>query len=626
MLASEFLKRTSLLQLMTETWNASLFDCKEEAWTCLVPAFCGYLGVAVVQSSTSVKIGGSRVMSCACALCCCCFGMAHNRKAVRKEYKISKSYLADLLCYCLPLCPCAASQEYREVILRKSKREVEKEHLELPGFTFLQASDPTTERPQSLRSESCNVSSDFMEEGPRFSVTLFKSRLLDNREEIHILKDEQDSLSSSGKLSSRESIVPTPAISKEPSILIVLPRETAIEPLDGDDPDVYSFKKGTSPFTFVPDRPFDAAMPPPTYTPYAKLCEPKPLRSSEILQGLTIQINGTLKCTDQEAIDKQKGVVPEVLKQVAKSITSGVGAVGISLPIRIFEPRSTIERMFDKFSFAPVFIQRAAQTSDQLQRFFDVIAFGVAGLFMASKQTKPFNPLLGETFQGSFPDGTQIFAEHVSHHPPVDSFLVLGAGYCIYGFTELDGTIKFNSLIGSFKGPTTVKFKDGQTIVFHQPKFRLDGMLWGDRYVSWEGEFKFEDLRNNWVALLHIGNDAKGFNPRKIKVRKDTILGKVFVPEGNRLDKIRTEIATLHGSWTKELFVVKDGVEQKLWEIDRDLPVRHFPVADPLPSDWRYREDLVWLNKNKLDIAQRWKTALELRQREDREIRKRSLR
>mmetsp|Transcript_13156 Transcript_13156/g.24632 ORF Transcript_13156/g.24632 Transcript_13156/m.24632 type:complete len:612 (-) Transcript_13156:2918-4753(-) len=608
---------------MTEKWSSTLFNCKEELWACLVPGFFGCIGVAVVQSQALSKVGTTKFGPCLCALCCCCFGMARNRKRLRQEYKISSSYFVDLLFYCLPLYCCAAGQEYREVILRKSRREERKNPIELPAF-MVQAPEETFQRPKSYDpNESCNLSSEYMEEGSRYSVTLFKSNLLDFGDGNIIIKDEEDPTGSALGYSKASQEV-TPSLSREPSIIIEPVKEIGVDPIDGNDPEVYSFKRGTGPFTYVPGRPFDTTMPPPTYIPLLKLWEPKPVMSSEILFGLTFQPrDGYLKCTDQEAIAKQKGVVSEVIKQIARSVTSGLGAVGVSLPIRIFEPRSTIERMFDKFSFAPVFIQRAAQTSDQFERFLNVIAFGVSGLYMATRQSKPFNPLLGETFQGSFPDGTQIFAEHVSHHPPIDSFFVMGAAYWIYGFTELDGSIKLNSLVGSFKGPTTVKFRDGQSVIFHQPKFRLDGMLWGDRYVSWEGEFKFEDPGNNWVAILHIGDNVRGFNPMRLTVNKDTILGKIYIPQGNRLDRIQTELATLHGSWVKELVVTKSGVERKLWEMDRDMPVRHSPVADPLPSDWRYREDLVWLSRNKIDHAQKWKTTLETRQREDRELRKR---
>ena len=37
---------------------------------------------------------------------------------------------------------------------------------------------------------------------------------------------------------------------------------------------------------------------------------------------------------------------------------------------------------------------------------------------------KPFNPILGETFQAYYPDKTVINIEHTSHNPPVSHFFV----------------------------------------------------------------------------------------------------------------------------------------------------------------------------------------------------------
>ncbi len=37
---------------------------------------------------------------------------------------------------------------------------------------------------------------------------------------------------------------------------------------------------------------------------------------------------------------------------------------------------------------------------------------------------KPFNPIIGETYQGYWPDGSSIFCEHTSHHPPITNFFV----------------------------------------------------------------------------------------------------------------------------------------------------------------------------------------------------------
>jgi hypothetical protein len=41
---------------------------------------------------------------------------------------------------------------------------------------------------------------------------------------------------------------------------------------------------------------------------------------------------------------------------------------------------------------------------------------------------KPFNPILGETYQ-TFIDGCPVYGEQISHHPPISSLLMIGRGY-----------------------------------------------------------------------------------------------------------------------------------------------------------------------------------------------------
>jgi hypothetical protein len=41
---------------------------------------------------------------------------------------------------------------------------------------------------------------------------------------------------------------------------------------------------------------------------------------------------------------------------------------------------------------------------------------------------KPFNPILGETWQAALSDGTALFLEQISHHPPISAFQMFGPG------------------------------------------------------------------------------------------------------------------------------------------------------------------------------------------------------
>jgi hypothetical protein len=51
----------------------------------------------------------------------------------------------------------------------------------------------------------------------------------------------------------------------------------------------------------------------------------------------------------------------------------------MSLPIKLFEPRSTAERMIDRYGFIPHYMPLAASSQDKMERFRLVIAMNVAG-------------------------------------------------------------------------------------------------------------------------------------------------------------------------------------------------------------------------------------------------------
>lgn len=65
-------------------------------------------------------------------------------------------------------------------------------------------------------------------------------------------------------------------------------------------------------------------------------------------------------------------------------------------------------------------------------------------------------------------------------------------------------------------------------------------------------------------------------------------------------------ISEVTGSWVKKIFI--DGEEY--WDSKRKTFLTHM-VKDPLPSDTRFREDILWILYNDISNAQKWKLELE---------------
>lgn len=85
----------------------------------------------------------------------------------------------------------------------------------------------------------------------------------------------------------------------------------------------------------------------------------------------------------------------------------------------------------------------------------------------------------------------------------------------------------------------------------------------------------------------------------------------------NDFKDVDEKIETISGSWLKELIIG----DNKYWEISQHVPERYKPAKVALPSDYRYREDLIWLKRKNEKLADLWKVRLEVQQRRDRKLR-----
>ena len=352
-------------------------------------------------------------------------------------------------------------------------------------------------------------------------------------------------------------------------------------------------------------------------------------------------------CLNQEVVDKQSGIIKEVITQLTKCLWSGT-AMSLSLPIRIFEPRSMLERYSDWFSFATDLLNKAGSCKDKIESFKYVIAFSLSALFRSSEQLKPLNPMLGETYECEWEDGSKFYLEHTCHTPPISHFyikssknLFIVSGYIDMGMGGMMKAMFNNSMQMIPKGKITVYLPElKQTISFQFPKITMGGAIWGQRYVYWSDHMKFEDHENNLKAVIAFANARKELKGKRIH----DIYGKLFkynynsnelkkpfyndyIPKNPFPSKNDDVISEITGSWLEEIkfdnniyFSIKDSVAPQI-----------YPCEKVLDSDARYREDKQWLklswdNKEFSKIfegyAQCWKLALEAQQRFDRGLRK----
>jgi hypothetical protein len=106
----------------------------------------------------------------------------------------------------------------------------------------------------------------------------------------------------------------------------------------------------------------------------------------------------------------------------------------MTLPVSFNEPTSLLQRCAEDMEYADL-LDIAANRPDSTERMVYVAAFAASEYASTiGRVAKPFNPLLGETFEYARPDKNyRFFIEQVSHHPPIGAAWAESPKWTYYG-------------------------------------------------------------------------------------------------------------------------------------------------------------------------------------------------
>ena len=170
----------------------------------------------------------------------------------------------------------------------------------------------------------------------------------------------------------------------------------------------------------------------------------------------------------------------------------------MSQPVYLNEPFSQLQRYSDCIEYKNLLDKAADCNNNQWMRQIYVAAYfymSYSGLH--SRLKKPFNPLLGETWEW-VKDDFKYLAEQVSHHPPVMAYMGKTPRYKVYG----DYKVKTNLSFSGFKVKTFsdffVEFNDNNDVfVIKKPKCIVKNIVMGTTFNWVHG-----DLTGTAIAFI----------------------------------------------------------------------------------------------------------------------------
>ncbi|PWN23725.1 hypothetical protein BCV69DRAFT_264967 [Microstroma glucosiphilum] len=300
----------------------------------------------------------------------------------------------------------------------------------------------------------------------------------------------------------------------------------------------------------------------------------------------------------------------------------------ISFPVSFNCPLSLLQAACEEMEYAPDLLERASETKDWVERICLVTAFAVSSYSSTKLRAsrKPFNPLLGETFECVREDKhLRFIAEKVVHQPPIVASYAEGNGWHLSAWSAVKNKFWGKSMELIPEGQSRLEFDDGDAFTFNKPSSFMRNLLAGNKYLEHVGELTVTNANTGQKAVVEF----KEGNMWGSTGSRNAVQGDVYDENGKK-------VTGLKGKWSDNFARQKDKENyQVLWEAAEMPPsaedyygFTYFAMslneltddAKPFlpPTDTRLRPDQRAFEEGDVDKAEQTKQSLEGSQRERR--------
>lgn len=335
-----------------------------------------------------------------------------------------------------------------------------------------------------------------------------------------------------------------------------------------------------------------------------------------------------------EPLEKEKGVSlwSMIKDNIGKDLTK------VCLPVYFNEPLSSLQKCFEDLEYSYL-IDRASEwgkKGNSLMRILNVAAFAVSGYASSEgRHCKPFNPLLGETYEADFPDkGLRFFAEKVSHHPMLVACHCEGRGWKFWGDSNLKSKFWGRSIQLDPVGVLALEFDDGEVFQWSKVTTSIYNLILGKIYCDHYGTMRIQGDHEYSCRLKFKEQSIIDRNPHQV--------------QGFVQDRSGNKVATLLGKWDESMYYVLGDIATKpkgydpmseaclLWKRSKRAknPTRYNLTSFAItlneltpglkeklpPTDSRLRPDQRHLENGEYELANSEKLRLEQRQRQSRKL------
>lgn len=359
------------------------------------------------------------------------------------------------------------------------------------------------------------------------------------------------------------------------------------------------------------------------------------IHDSKVESGLD-NADSTLYPLPMDSIDRDceipvcDHVPPSLLSFVRKNVGKDLSA--LSMPVDMNEPITILQRYAEILEYCDL-VDNALQgkyPEDSGELILRIAAFAASYLSCMRKKIrssrKPFNPMLGETFELVREDkGFRLLSEKVSHRPPVFALYV----------EARDWTLSFSPAPSQkFWGKTSEIYtkgvlkltirSSGEVYTWSQPTCVLKNIIAGEKYTEPSEAITIKSSSGQRAVVeFSKGGMFSG--------RSEDLIIKAYDGKKNVLPY------TVSGTWTESMTLKTTTTEKTIWTAGKLLAncekkfgftefagslnkITSIEEGNLPPTDSRLRPDMRSYEMGNIDEAERLKKQLEEEQRARRKI------
>ena len=217
------------------------------------------------------------------------------------------------------------------------------------------------------------------------------------------------------------------------------------------------------------------------------------------------------------------------------------------MPVIFNEALSFLQRLTE-FMEHEYLIHKASSFADPVERMQWGATFAVSAVASQWECTgKPFNPLLGETYELVRDDlGFRLIPEQVSHHPPISAFHAEGLNNDFIFHGSIYPKLKFwgKSIEAKPKGTIALELLEhNEAYTWTNPTCCVHNIIVGKLWIEQYGNVEITNHKTADKCMLN-------FKPCGLFGKE------LHIVEGYIQDKSKKKLCALYGKWTECLYSV----------------------------------------------------------------------